>query len=672
MAARRVAALIALTCLVAVVASLSRLAAQDVEPTYTGALRALVYSDRVIRDSERAQLVQVVADLVPRQYWREVDVAKDTTLDRLVDCYYDAFLKDDRTRLTAVALQNEIRTRNLVEWPLTNDVTLAMPPFPAIANRKQDPNLRRFRVYDAANDAYSITELLSAFSSKMLTRVGSQPKITNTSDCRVRLQKREAKLTAVLVPIDASREEMLSRLPRSVQQLSVGPDAQLGRVRVELLQDGIANCLENVDYLKSSPFWSELKRLVGDLGARLAKAASDLPLVIVDQNFKENTEEEGHGFRVWNVATAVLKELGLPEAIEADLIKKVEHVELCPTTKKDIDDLQKRVQEIPVTSTVPGLEPALKQQAEAWFAHLGEPCFSSEFDVPDLVLAAVLKRELATKPWLVMSFRARGSVQTVLSGVFDLPGVSIVAAGNLQKSLDATWIPQLQASLTQRVILVTYGGEKGVLGTSSNPGHEGLKVDTIAPGCGVGERWGEGSSFAAPVVAVGVWLKELVKRASGVTGGDGRNLRSEVSAASRPSVAIGRQVQATGVFDLSRYVVAPLRHIRFRDDVPGREGLPLVVPVIRGQLVIDCAGSNKIDVVGHHNSNILYTLTPSADRTAVLTRQLGFGSRLLEFAECKRGSMGELSLELTYEDKNMKPERFDWKKFTEQVVEVSF
>ena len=272
-----------------------------------------------------------------------------------------------------------------------------------------------------------------------------------------------------------------------------------------------------------------------------------------------------------------------------------------------------------------------------------------------------------------MSFRARGSVQTVLSGAFDLPGVSIVAAGNLQGSLDANWMPQLQASITQRVILVTFGDEKGVLGTSSNPGHDGLKVDTIAPGCGVGERWGAGSSFAAPIVAVAVWLKELVKRASGATGGDERKLRSEVSAASRPSVAIGSKVQAAGVFDLSRYVVAPLRHIRFRDNVPGREGLPLVVPVTRGQLAIDCAGGGKnIEGVGRGDSNILYTLTPSADGTSLITRQLGLGMRFLDVAECKWGSTGGLSLELTYEDKRMKPERFDWKKFSEQVLEVSF
>ena len=246
-------------------------------------------------------------------------------------------------------------------------------------------------LYDAANDAYSITERLGEFSAKALKRVGDQPKITNAppreqSHCQARLEKREAKFTAVLVPIDTGREALLSRLPPSVQQLSVGPDAQLGRVRVELLQDGIASCLENVDYLKVSPFWNDLKRLAGELGVRLVKAASDLPLVIVDQNFADGSEEEGHGFRVWNVATAVLKELQLPEAIERDLIKKVERVELCPTTASDIDDLRKRVFAIPVSSSVPGLEPALRQQADAWFAHLGEPCLASEFDVPDLVL----------------------------------------------------------------------------------------------------------------------------------------------------------------------------------------------------------------------------------------------------------------------------------------------
>jgi hypothetical protein len=264
-------------------------AAVDDPPPYEGSLRALVYSDRRISDPDRAQLVHLVADIVQRQYWRTVDVDKNTTLDKLVDCYYDAFVEDPLTKLTAIALQDEIRKQSpLVEWPTQERTPVMMPPFPAIAMRKQVPGTSRFRAYDTVRDAYSITDRVSQLSSSTLERVADQPLVTGASRCSARLAKRDATFTAIIVPIDQAREALLrTRLPATVQQLSVGPDAQLGRVRIELLQDGLAACLENVNYLTQSPFWNDLKTLAAKLGAQLVTAAADVPLVILDQNFVE-------------------------------------------------------------------------------------------------------------------------------------------------------------------------------------------------------------------------------------------------------------------------------------------------------------------------------------------------------------------------------------------------
>lgn len=640
--------------------------AQELPPPYTGPLRALVYTDTRIPDADRAQLVHLVSEVVQRQYWRPITAKKGLSIDKLVDCYYDAFVTDPATKLTAEALQAEIKLQSpLVVWPTQGDTPVMMPPFPAIANRIQDRRSVRFRGYDTLNDAYSIAERPSDFSPKAMKRVADQAIVSEDSTCEVRLEHRDAKYTAVIVPVDNGREEIIrSRVPRSVGQVSIGRDAELGRVRIQLLQEGLAACLENAGYLTQSPFWKDLKQLVGRLEPELVKAAAGLPLVILDQNFTEETGEgEGHGFKVHKVAAEVLRVLELPK-----LMDQIKNVDLCPATEQGIEELKQRVAKVPTNASSPLIDAILRKEADDWLKDRGQPCLGGEFDVPDLVLAAVLRRELESGSWLVMSFRARGSVENLLRGAFDSSSLSVVAAGNDDVMLDDAWTPQTQASKTQRVILVTHGGEKGVLGTYSSK-FEGLKVDVTAPGCGVGENWTAGSSLAAPLVAVAAWLKELIGRASGTAAAGGPPVRSAVTAASRPSSSIGTRVLSAGMFDVSRYIVAPFRHIRFRDGVDGRAG-PQVLALTNGQFSINCGGPQPVQGSGDANQTVLHTLVPSADGTSLVRRQLGIGWRLQEFGECGQVPLNGFLLTVTYPDG--RTEQFDWQKFTRQVMEVSF
>jgi len=646
--------------------------AQDVAAPYAGPLRALVYSDRDIPDSDRARLVELTAQVVPLAAWRGTAVEKGTSLDRVVDCFYDAYDSDPRSRLTAAALKAAIQQQDpLLEWPLATDTHVRMLPFPAVAERTRDRHLGdSFRIYDTLTDASAVAPRLAGWSATGLTRIGEVAvRAARSAPCGARLGHRNATYTAVVVRTDGGRESLLRQLlPHTVGMVTFVRDLKFAHSHIQLLGEDRPECLEHGDYLETSPFWDDLKARVAQLRSSLPAAAADFPLVIVDQNFSQDAGgSKGHGATVRAVAARVLEDLGVPELTAPSLLI---NEELCPTDPKQIQELKQLVAE--VLDVNPSRAAALRDSAETWFKERGQPCAGEEFDIPDVVLAAVLKKSLRAGRWMTLSFRAKSAAAEVLKSAFiGSRSVSLVAAGNDVQTLDDQWAPHGEASFTSRVMLVTYGDDKGVYGTFSSP-EEGLKVDITAPGCGIGERSTVGSSLATPLVAVGVWLKELMRRAAGDQPADDTRLRSEVTAASRPTDSIGARVEAAGMFDLSRYVMAPLRYVHFRPGALSHQVGPAVVALDGGLLRIHCdvdRGGRRVLQPGGPSESFLHTLVPGVDGRGLLWRKLGIGFRRQELIEC-RPDPATFSLEVIHADGAS--ETLDWRTFTRDVLEVSF
>jgi hypothetical protein len=459
----------------------------------------IVFQSQRLPDKEAAKLLSILASASPKHVWRRTHLRVGEGVEALVNRVYQYFggSTPGAMPLTAQALAGIVQEANPHLQPNSPENTpVLVPPLPVRPYSQYDfPS--ELRLFDTADRSYRLSRDLNGVGAPVTEEAPPpSPDIL-----------RKGTSTAI---VTALTPELRAALPtlEHVVVLPVSGRAP-GFTRLQLLQDPPTPC-EPLDGWLLSPYRLSA---VDRLEPLKTPPPALPPLVIVDADFTGN----GHGAKVLSVAKSVLKLLGL-EAALASNIRTVDFAVKDPDHAANLHAILTRF------SQSDAIHDALSdfvKPAHEWIdGQLGSGADEPD-EVPIILLQAVLWDSAKQSSFLSLSFRFEDPVFQILTPAVKVQKslFAIVAAGNESSMLPASWSPQDAASTRGGFVNVTYGNIGGaILGCRTNPGLEpGSElriVSIVAPGCGF--QYGavttvdEGSSLAAPFVAVASWIRHLL------------------------------------------------------------------------------------------------------------------------------------------------------------------
>ncbi|OGA64184.1 MAG: hypothetical protein A3G81_29100 [Betaproteobacteria bacterium RIFCSPLOWO2_12_FULL_65_14] len=542
---------------------------------------ALVYDDSSIPDGDRAALVTFVAAAVPVEKWPVVTVTASTHIHCLIDDFYDYYPNGAfQTPRTVDALQTAIVRYNeaLGQRTTVPPMLLRIPPFPVHAYHSGRRQTKR-RIYDAEVRGYSITVQGPDERPSLPAEAGilGRTKCSSTSSAMTPLPSDAADIAATTLIVPAMPTEIVRLpeqlgVPRQVLIFNTTIDAgsgirkfKTGFSTVELLHGG-QTCTDGSDWLNASPYFQywNAKKLGGRFDTpEVVKRALAQPLRVLDVGF-----DGGHGSQVMAVAQQLLAQLGLARlaAVGSEALKPWE---LVPSSTASAAEALAMLEQY-------GLEyraaaqvfDAHQAEAKAWLNE--REAVRDTFDVPDLVLGALMWRSFRQNLWVNVSsrFRAPFLSDVVSSVVESSGGVLFAAVGNKPRQLTRGWVPQDHSFSFPQVISVTCGRSAGEIcgehGDSTNGGSTAPRVLIAGPGCGFSGTSNVGSSLATPYVAVASWLAQLLAD-GGAPPGTPRDRavvrRHDLVTANMPSATLSHPVESHGLFDPAYLLLKPPPHV---------------------------------------------------------------------------------------------------------------
>ncbi|HEU0047911.1 MAG TPA: hypothetical protein VFQ43_09950 [Nitrososphaera sp.] len=512
----------------------------------------LVYDDLELTDSDRAQLISLIADLTPHDRWKTDSVREGEGLFRFVKRNY-AISHSRRNKRSVETLVKIIKEVNQGKTsPLKPGVDLLIPPLPVhVYTENRRPSVA-VRVFDV------VTGILAELHGDQdLEKVGNAflPKAKDPRDGDSTVYR--------LAQVDPLKLLLASmrRLPRGVRVFSVD-----GLAEIVLRQSNISDCTEASQWLASSPYLPYLKKrlaqVTGDksLKQRLLNRAAATPLVILDWT----AEPEVHGKKVESVAKYLLKNLDLP-----DLVQYVRTVDLNPAHNGAALETYLQAYKREYFCFQTGVDCKhnklynhLFQDASDWIRKPPK-IQGTTFKVRELAVEAAIWQHLSKqKAWLNMSFVIHSPVLQMLQAELLATSNSFItmAADSDPVEESPTGVPQAGASIWPNFVNVTYGTPTGELYGGRTNKSRNIIVSYLGPGCGYQfesiNPTDRGSSFASPYVAVSSWLKYLVDDT------DAFKMRHALIRAST-ILKSGQNlpIESGGVFDMARLIAEDRPHI---------------------------------------------------------------------------------------------------------------
>lgn len=553
---------------------------------------AIVYNDMEVPDEDRAKLVTFLASVIPVESWASVQLTGPTTVECLIDEFFDYFPRDQfGTPRTVEALRTAILRYNeqLGAQSQIPATLLRLPPFPVHAYHVGRPQTSR-RIFDAQSRAYQIIDGANELRPDPDAGVNGVYGRTRCSTAEVTAANPPQRTlvvvaTTILVPAlpgDVKRlsEQLGSSRAVGILNTTINPaatnanrDFKSGYSSVEVPDvsaDASQPCADGRNWLTTSPYFKYWA--TNNVAARfdqeaLAKLAIEQPLRILDVKFNG-----GHGAEVLSVTRQLLRQLGF-STILREQARTVRPWELVPSTldasSESLAFLKTYRKQFRVDDPILKL---LEPDAEAWLNDTQHDV-DNGFDVPDLVLSSVMWHTFRDDMWLNVSSRMRTPVlnDMVDPVVIESKGALFAAVGNTPKELTTGFVPQDHAAKFLNVINVTCGRQAGqICGEHSHEGASKARRVLIAgPGCGFDGTSGIGSSLATPYVATASWLAHLLSN-DATTATNSERLaevrRHNVLAANVPTPGLSKRVESRGLFDPAYLLLQPPPHAIMRDD----------------------------------------------------------------------------------------------------------
>jgi hypothetical protein len=616
---------------------------------------ALVYDDATIPDGDRAQLVKFIASVVPVEKWLPVSITEPSHIDAVIDDYYDYFPigKEFATPETVAALRKILIDYNALGAVTTIErAPLRLPPFPLHAYHRGRPQTER-RLFDVTSRAYRITQLATDQVPNRRNTIngvfGRSKRSSNNSPIdRGHQEIADIVSTTILVPASRTDVMKLSRalsMPRQVLIFNTTLDAEDGTSFQGSFRTGFSSvdvlrredpCADGAQWLAASPYfqqWSEQNRGAQLDDDALLQRAKDLPLHVLDVNFSG-----GHGAEVLAVTTQLLNQLGFHKIANAGASTVIPW-ELVPSTVAKATESQGLIDDY--RREYRAAESVLAKfdtETTAWLNTMPSTKIGSKFDIPDLMLGALMWKTFTQQRWVNVSSRVRAPFLSdiVDQVVLDSSGALFAAVGNDSGELQAGYVPQDHQRFPQ-VVTVTCGTKTGEICGEHSSGSKLRRVLLTGPGCGFAGTSGTGSSLATPYIAVASWLQHLIaQRAEPADSAEinAQLRRHDLLAANVPAPMMAKRVESYGFFDPAYLLLRPAPHVVMKDRTIREISsytFDFACPEnVRGSLTPPSRFDNVIDTLeSAQNVTITMLVYPRADGPYVWVRQIvGDGTQI--------------------------------------------
>ncbi len=510
----------------------------------------LVYDDLALPDSARAKLISLLQQF-PHDTTSITVQPADQTYTKLIQNHFFLSGKTDRFSVAAM-IHSVMQLNNLppstVPWdspPI--GVSLVAPALPLHGFRTN--NLADKPVFRVSG----VGELLTSTAST----VSDLPQLNQLPQAR---EARNGDLTAKLVAAPrylanlAWKSRTTSVLPPGVRPLEDG-----GNIRIHLAATDSCDAKE---WLGQSPLAPQLRPslkalLTSPTTTSLLSTNTSLPLIVIDWNDSITK----HGQKVTSVIKGVLADLILTDLPfhEVDLNPANNAPELRNIFNDYLNNYYCHLQGINCKAKG---QKGLIDDVNAWLSSKPQ-AINGIATLKQLLLEAVLwKYFAASKAVVNMSFSVDSLALEILQAQFlsASHSIGIVAVSDDPGPQGTAGIPQRAASIYPNFINVTYGNYDGTLLGAGGNNRFNIIVTTAAQGCGF--HYDEispsdaGTSFAAPYVAVGVWLKTFMGIA------DLSATRQAIVRASHVSRALTLpSTESAGPFDLAMFLLPEIQYI---------------------------------------------------------------------------------------------------------------